>query len=138
MYYSCFGVILKKLKTKKFSNEAKKSKVNDHMLCDTLELFGRLDETSRQKFALGAGLYKLRIASKSGRGKSGGSRSILAFKHDDRVIWLHLFDKNDKGNISPKELKKLKILADILLGLSSSDLNKLIDVGELLEVENHD
>jgi hypothetical protein len=128
---------LKKLKAKKFSSEAKKSKVNDQMLSEILDDFLDLDEAARKKFALGAGLYKLRLASKSGRGKSGGSRSILAFKHNDLIIWLHLFDKNDKGNISPRELKKLKILADILLGLSNAELQRLIEAGELLEVAKY-
>lgn len=128
---------MKTLKSKKFSSEAKKSKVKDEMLSKTLAIFLDLDEAGRKKFALGAGLYKLRIASKRGRGKSGGSRSILAFKQDDCLIWLHLFDKNDKGNISSKELKKLKTLADILLGLSKSELQGLIEAGELLEVENN-
>lgn len=34
-------------------------------------------------------------------------------------------------------LKKLKILADILLGLSDAELQRLIEAGELLEVEKY-
>ena len=64
----------------------------EHQLNDTLEDFVKLDELGQQKYSLGAGLFKLRISSKSGRGKSSGSRSILAFKSNDRTIWLHLFD----------------------------------------------
>jgi hypothetical protein len=57
---------------------------------------------------------------------------------DHRVIWLHLFAKNDKENVTTTELKKLKKLADILLGLSQSDINRLIKSGELYEVKRHD
>lgn len=128
---------MKNLKAKKFSGEAKKSKVSDKMLTETLRDFIALDEAGRKKYALGAGLYKLRLSSKSGRGKSGGSRSILAFKKDDRVIWIHLFDKNDKGNVTTKELKKLKTLADILLSLGDAELKRLIEAGELLEVQDN-
>lgn len=135
---------MKHLKFKKFGNEARKSKsksksnVNDKILNDTLEDFVKLDELGQQKYSLGAGLFKLRISSKSGRGKSSGSRSILAFKSNDRTIWLHLFDKNEKENVSNKELKKLKILSNILLKLNSAKLNLLIKSGELLEVIKND
>ena len=125
---------MKHLKIKKFGSEAKKSTVTDQMLKDTLNNFIKLDISGQQKYSLGAGLYKLRLASVEGRGKSAGSRSILAFKNSDRTIWLHLFSKNDKGNISTQELKKLKVLADILLGLSNSDIERLIELGDIIEV----
>tara|TARA_B110000879_G_scaffold160171_1_gene206824 strand:- start:914 stop:1303 length:390 start_codon:yes stop_codon:yes gene_type:complete len=125
---------LKHLKIKKFWHEAKKSTVNDTMLKETLADFIKLDISGQQKYSLGAGLYKLRLASVEGRGKSAGSRSILAFKNNDRTIWLHLFSKNDKGNISTQELKKLKVLAGVLLGLSNSDIDRLIELGDIIEV----
>ncbi|NCT56322.1 MAG: type II toxin-antitoxin system RelE/ParE family toxin [Legionella sp.] len=129
---------MRQFKVKKFSGEAKKSQLSDQILQETISDFLMLDSLGRQKYALGSGVYKLRIASKSGRGKSGGSRCMLAFKAGDRIIWLHLFDKNDKGNVSNKELKKLKFLADILLALSDDELNRLIKLGEILEVKEHD
>lgn len=58
----------------------------------------------------------------------------MAFKKDYRVIWIHLFSKNDKGNITTSELKKLKSLSDILLTLSDDEISRLIDLGELYEV----
>lgn len=42
---------------------------------------------------LGGGLYKKRIARK-GRGKSGGYRTILAYKHHKRTIFMYGFAKN--------------------------------------------
>ena len=129
---------MKHLKFKKFGNEAQKSNVSDKILNDTLSDFIGLDELGQQKYSLGAGLFKLRISSKSGRGKSAGSRSILAFKSGDRTIWLHMFDKNEKGNISNKDLKKLKILSNVLLKLNVLELKSLIESGELLEVIKND
>ncbi len=82
-------------------------------------------------------MYKLRIATKEGGGKNGGSRSILAFKSNSRVIWLHLFSKNDKGNVTINELKKLKILSNILLDLPDEEITKLIGLGELCEVNEN-
>jgi hypothetical protein len=128
---------VKHYKVKKFSNEAKKDNLLDSLLSETLGDFLNLGKLGQLKFALGAGLYKLRIATKEGKGKSGGSRSILAFKNDSRVIWLHLFSKNDKGNVTISELKKLKILSNILLDLPDAEITRLIELGELCEVNKN-
>ena len=128
---------LEHYKVKKFINEAKKASVLDKLLFDTLDDFLSMGKDSQQKYSLGAGLYKLRLASKEGRGKSGGGRSILAYKKESRVIWLHLFAKNEKGNISVVELKRLKVLSDILLGLSNDEIAQLIHLGELCEVKEN-
>ena len=125
---------MKHIKIKKFSNEAKKVNLKDEILVETLNHFMKLDRDEQQKYSLGSGLYKLRIATKEGRGKSGGSRIILAFKRDDSIYWLHLFSKNDKGNVTTSELKKLKNLADILFELTDEQIVKLINLGELCEV----
>jgi hypothetical protein len=125
-------------KIKKFASEANKENVLDSLLFDTLNGFLNLERDAQQKYALGAGLFKLRLASKEGRGKSGGSRSILAFKKDRMVIWLHLFSKNDKSNVLSSELKKLKKLSDVLLELSGDNISKLIELGELFEVNKNE
>ena len=128
---------MKYFKVKRFSNEAKKDKVSDALLLDTLSDFLSMETSDQQKFSLGAGLYKLRLAAKEGKGKSGGSRSILAFKSGSRVVWLHLFSKNEKGNICTSELKKLKLLSKILLDIPDDEVNKLIKLGELCEVNKN-
>ena len=128
---------MKQYKVKRFLAEAKKLKIADKTLTATADNFISMDQHGQQRYALGAGLYKLRVASSKGKGKSGGSRTILALKHETRLIWLHLFAKNDKGNITTSELKKLKMLADILLGLPESDIDKLVKAGELLEVQDN-
>ena len=128
---------MKHFKIKRFSNEAKKDNVSDALLSDTLNDFLDLGTTGQQKYSLGAGLYKLRLASKEGRGKSAGSRSILAFKNDSRVMWLHLFSKSEKGNVSISELKKLKLLSNILLEIPDHEIAKLIELGELYEVNEN-
>ncbi len=121
-------------KVKKFSHEAKKLKVTNEQLLETLSHFLKMETEDRQKYSLGAGLYKLRLATNEGKGKSGGSRTVLAFKQDTRVIWLHLFAKNNKENITTSELKKLKLLADIFLSMPIEDILKLIKANELYEV----
>lgn len=117
--------------------EAKKHKLEDNTLIETLNNFLEMERDQQQKYSLGSGLYKLRVATKDGRGKSGGSRTILAYKKEEKIIWLHLFSKNDKANISANELKKLKVLSNILLDLSDREIAKLIDLAELSEVVEH-
>ncbi|KTD57858.1 hypothetical protein Lsan_2487 [Legionella santicrucis] len=126
---------MKHIKIKKFSNEAIKANLTDSLLVETLTSFIKLNRDEQLKYSLGAGLYKLRIATKEGKGKRGGSRSIMAFKNDKGIFWLHLFSKNDKGNVSTSELKKLKQLADIMFDLTDEQIIKLINLGELLEVK---
>lgn len=124
-------------KIKRFASEAKKSQLSDEILIETLNEFLGMSRDHQQKYALGGNLFKLRIATKEGRGKSAGSRSILAFKKESRVIWLHLFSKNEKSNVTAGELKKLKTLSTILLDLPDSEIVKLMNLGELHEVNKN-
>jgi len=128
---------MKHLKIKKFSSEAKRANLIDQILIDTLNEFFNLSREEQLKYSLGAGLYKLRIATKEGRGKSGGSRSILAFKKDNEIYWLHLFSKNDKENVTTSELKKLKQLSDIMFTLTDEQVKNLVNLGELCEVNTN-
>ena len=128
---------MKHLKIKKFSSEAKRANLRDQILIDTLNEFFNLSREEQLKHSLGAGLYKLRIATKEGRGKSGGSRSILAFKKDNGIYWLHLFSKNDKENVTTSELKKLKQLSDIMFTLTDEQVKNLVNLGELCEVKTN-
>lgn len=128
---------MKCYKVKKFAQETKKLKVTDQLLSETVVYFLQTSDKERQRHSLGAGLYKLRLATNESRGKSSGSRTILAFKTNSRVIWLHVFAKNDKGNVTTNELKKLKSLADILLGLSVDGIARLIKIDELYEVSEY-
>lgn len=128
---------MKHYKVKKFANEAIKLKVTDALLRETRDHFLNIGEEGRQRSALGAGLHKLRLSTHEGKGKSGGSRTILAFQKNDQVIWLHLFAKNEKENVTTQELKKLKSLAGILLNLSDIEIERLIKIGELHEVKEN-
>jgi hypothetical protein len=83
---------------------------------------------------LGGSLFKKRIGI-DGKGKSGGGRTIICFKKLDRAIFIHGFAKNEKENLSKKELDALKGLAKILLRLSVNQLKSAIKNGDLIEVK---
>lgn len=82
---------------------------------------------------LGGGLVKKRIARK-GQGKRGGFRTIVVFQKGQRVIFVYGFPKNQRDNISEKEEKGLKKLAQSLLDVPESKLKDMIVNGDLYEV----
>ena len=55
---------------------------------------------------------------------------------NDRAIFIHGFAKNEKSNLSTKELNAFKELAKILLGLSPEDLATAIENGNFIEVKS--
>lgn len=82
---------------------------------------------------LGGGVFKQRVA-RDGGGKSGGFRTIILFRTGSHSFFAHGFSKSDKANVSAKELKALKQLADVLLGFSKEKLQTAKASGELIEV----
>ncbi len=77
-------------------------------------------------------VFKKRIRL-HGKGKSGSARTIICYQHENRAIFIHGFLKNEKSNLTPKELNAFKELAKILLGLSREALNIAIKNGDLME-----
>lgn len=84
---------------------------------------------------LGGGVFKQRIAREGG-GKSGGFRTIILFKVGGHSFFVHGFAKNEKANITPKELKALKKLAATFLGFDAEALKRASAAGEIAEVSN--
>jgi hypothetical protein len=82
---------------------------------------------------LSGGVFKQRIAREGG-GKSGGFRTIILFKVGGHSFFVHGFAKNAKANVTPKELKALKALANTFLGLDAEALEKASAAGEIAEV----
>jgi hypothetical protein len=48
---------------------------------------------------------------------------------------VHGFAKNQKANVSPKELRALKVLAELMLELDAEALRKAGAAGEIVEVK---
>jgi len=83
---------------------------------------------------LGGQVYKKRVAL-AGRGKSGGARTLIAFKSDDRAFFMYGFSKNQRSNITTKEKQTLKLMARELLGYSGKQLRQALKHGVLIEIE---
>lgn len=122
---------MKELMTKYFSKWASKQKIPKN------ELAIALAEVQAGNFEanLGGHIYKKRIHFE-GQGKSGGGRTIICYQKDDRTIFIHGFAKNEKSNLSQKELNALKELAIILLKLSSEEMTIAIENGDFIEVKS--
>lgn len=86
---------------------------------------------------LGGGVFKQRVA-RPGGGRSGGFRTIILFRVGGHSFFAHGFAKNEKANVSVKELKALKQLAAVYLGLSGDEIEAAVSAGELIEVSDDD
>ncbi|HCK84093.1 MAG TPA: addiction module toxin RelE [Hyphomonadaceae bacterium] len=86
---------------------------------------------------LGGGVFKRRVA-RQGSGKSGGFRTILLFRTGRHSFFVYGFAKSERANISAKELKALKKLADEMLGYTASQILAACKAGELIEVVEAD
>lgn len=116
-------------KTKWFNKWSKKEKLNDVHLKRAIDEMdeGLIDAD------LGKSVFKKRIAIE-GQGKSGGYRTIIAYKIEDKAFFIYGFSKNKKSNISNNEFKALQILAENVLGYDNLKLKDLILKKELFEV----
>ncbi len=115
--------------TKHFSKWIAKHKLSDKDLQAALSEL----ETGKFEANLGGYLYKKRVRFE-GRGKSGSGRTIICYKKDDRAIFIHGFAKNEKANLSTKELHALKEFSRILIKLSASEIEVAIENGDFIEV----
>jgi len=120
---------MKKLMTKHFAKWVSKQKIPDN------ELSIALTEVQQGKFEanLGGNVFKKRIRFE-GLGKSGSGRTILCYKKGEVIVFVHGFAKNEKSNLSKKELVAFKELSKIILAFNNEQLEIAIKNGDLVEV----
>lgn len=122
---------MKIIKTKLFAKWAIKNEVND----ESLVIAANEIAIDVYEANYGGGVIKKRVANK-GRGKSGSTRTIVAFKKGRHCFLVFGFEKNAKSNISSNEEKAFKMIAKSLLAYSDQELNELIKERALVEIEN--
>jgi len=83
---------------------------------------------------LGGNLIKQRVA-RSGEGRSGGYRMVVAYRTQERSFFLYGFAKNDRDNIEDDELQALRIIGANWLAASDEVVAQAIDAGDLQEIE---
>jgi hypothetical protein len=107
--------------TKEFARLARRSRLADDQLREAVNRAeaGTLDAD------LGGGLVKQRVAQ-PGKGRSGGFRTVIAYRRGKRAIFLHLFAKARQANLGPAELETYQNLAKAYDRLSDDDLDTLV------------
>jgi mRNA-degrading endonuclease RelE of RelBE toxin-antitoxin system len=96
------------LPTHKFESEIKRLlKKFPSLKEEYAQLIKDIIENPEQGTALGNNCYKIRVAIKSkGKGKSGGARAITYLYLDKEIVYLlTIYDKSEKENLTPSELK---------------------------------
>ena len=112
-----------------FCRFARKEQINDVMLKDaiTRAKSGSIDAD------LGGGVTKQRIA-RPGEGKSGGYRSIILFRKEEKAFFVYGFPKSDRENIRPDETAGFKKLAKEYLALSEEQIEIMLKDEGITEV----
>lgn len=116
-------------KLKAFARFQRRERLSDRALCDAVQnaRTGLIDAD------LGGGLIKQRVA-RPGQGKSGGYRTMIAFRSSDRAVFLFGFAKSDRGNVDPDELVRWRNIGRGFLGLDDVAIEARIADDELTEV----
>jgi hypothetical protein len=121
---------MKLYKTPQFNRWARKNDLEDDDLCNAAQEMAK----GLYEADLGGSLFKKRIA-RSGQGKSGGFRTMIASNRKDRWVFLYGFAKNERSNISGKEQEALRKLAGDLLTATPKTIETMTLNNKLMEVD---
>jgi hypothetical protein len=121
---------MRAFKTKWFARFARKQKILDATLVEAIERAerGLIDAD------LGGGLIKQRVA-RQGEGRSGGFRTLIAFRSDHVAVFVYGFGKNEQENIEDTQLEVLREIAIGWLSASNDGWDRQVTDGLALELE---
>jgi hypothetical protein len=117
--------------TKWLARFARRERIADRSLSEAIERAGRglIDAD------LGGGIIKQRVA-RSGQGRSGGYRMLVAYRAERRAVFLYAFAKNERENIDPDELLAFREVGAAWLEADDRRLAQALEDGRLQEVTN--
>jgi hypothetical protein len=120
-------------KTKWLARHARRARIADQSLREAIERAGRgtIDAD------LGGGLIKQRVG-RSGQGRSGGYRMLIAYRAGTRAVFLYAFAKNERENIHPDELLTLREIGATWLAADARRIAQALEEGILQEVSGGD
>ena len=116
-------------KTKWFARFAKREQLSNNSLREAVERAerGLIDAD------LGGGLIKQRVA-RPGKGKSGGYRTLVAYRSKQRAIFLYGFAKNEREYVRPDELTSFRRAGEYWLSVDAVTIGKSLEDGAIEEV----
>jgi len=117
-------------KTKGVGRFARRERIADASLKEAIERAERgiIDAD------LGGGLIKQRLA-RAGQGRSGGFRTIIAYRAAGRAVFLYGFAKNALDNIEDDELHDLRTIGAAWLAAPDAIITQALDDGDLQEIQ---
>ncbi len=115
--------------TRAFGRFAKKEQLNDQALCEAI---GRA-KVGAVDADLGGGVIKQRVA-RQGQGRSGGYRTLIAFRSQARAVFLFGFAKKDLDNIGDADLKRLRQAAAEILSWTEEQADAMVAAGKWTEI----
>lgn len=127
------GESVRVFKLKGFGRFQRRERISDKVLRSAVERAGR----GLVDAELGGGLIKQRVAT-AGQGRSGGFRTIIAFRQSDRAFFLYGLSKSDQGNLEDDELVNWQTIGRRYLALDATGLNAAMAADELKEVDDDD
>jgi hypothetical protein len=111
-------------KTAWFSRAAGKALIADDELCSAIR-----QAMLGQAIDLGGGVIKKRL-------DRNRVRSIIVAKSRKFWVYVYLFAKQDRANISDRELRGFRELADLYARKTDADIEKELEFKELMEICN--
>ena len=120
-------------KSKAFNKWAKGEGLGDKNLFDAAKEVAK----GNVEASLGRKVFKKRIAL-DGRGKSAGSRTIVAFQQGSHLFYIFGFAKNTRPTGKDKELKDLQDLVKIYFSLTNQQLDIAVRTRKLFEVKDNE
>jgi hypothetical protein len=118
-------------KTKWFVRYARHERIGDHGLRDAIERA----ERGLVDADLGGGVIKQRVA-RTGQGRSGGYRMLIAYRSGNRAVFMYGIAKNDRGTIDEDELATLREIGAAWLEAKPEQLEHAIKAGILEEMND--
>jgi hypothetical protein len=125
-----------KYKLKNFVKWQQSYNIDDSLL---IEAAKAIDDAPK-KGCLAKFLYKKRISGESS-GKSSGHRVMVAARIGNNYFFMYGFAKNDKDNISDKELTAFKLMAKKYSSYGAEEIQFALTTSELeiiVEKESND
>jgi hypothetical protein len=117
-------------KTKLFAKFARRERIADAALSEAIERAGR----GLVDADLGGGVIKQRVARR-GQGRSGGYRTLIAYRSGDLAVFLFGFSKSERANIDDDELADLRAVSTSWLAADAKLIDLALTNGLLIEVQ---
>ncbi len=116
-------------KTKWFRRYARRERIANDILKEAIDRA----EQGLVDADLGGGIIKQRMA-RAGQGRSGGYRTLIAYRAGDRAVFLYGFAKRERDNIDPDELLTLREIGAAWLAADARRLAQALAEDILQEV----